>query len=260
MADYHERDLCHLTSTGGPTESRRSSIRRRTIFVTLNEDVRQSLQICLDGSNNLHKQRCYGRKLVTAWIGKAAYRGVLEASTSPLKERYAVSNDSVTNLIQPGTFDDQLTDVLRNGARALLAQAVEAEVADFLARYSDLKTSQGHRRIVRHGYLPGARLWPGSVQLLCVSRAFAIAKFPPPIQVASASRLRSFRLMCGARSRGGFVAVPLPEWHLNGWLLRGTSELSHDRSKNVSAVFSGRLIVFTCFCLRLLDNESRHRG
>jgi hypothetical protein len=51
---------------------------------------------------------------------------VLEASTSPLKERYAVSNDSVTNLIQPGTFDDQLTDVLRNGARALLAQAVSA--------------------------------------------------------------------------------------------------------------------------------------
>ena len=69
-----------------------------------------------------------------------------------------MSNDSVTNLIQPGTFDDQLTDVLRNGARALLAQAVEAEVADFLARYSDLKTSQGHRRIVCHGYLPGARL------------------------------------------------------------------------------------------------------
>ena len=55
-----------------------------------------------------------------------------------------MSNDSVTKLIQPGTFDDQLTDVLRKGARALLAQAVEAEVADFLGRYSDLKTSQGH--------------------------------------------------------------------------------------------------------------------
>ena len=64
-----------------------------------------------------------------------------------------MSNDSVTKLIQPGTFDDQLTDVLRNGARALLAQAVEAEVADFLGRYSDLKTSQGHRRVVRHGHL-----------------------------------------------------------------------------------------------------------
>jgi hypothetical protein len=56
-----------------------------------------------------------------------------------------VSNDTVTKLIQPGTFDDQLTDVLRNGAHALLAQAIEAEVADFLGRYADLKTSQGHR-------------------------------------------------------------------------------------------------------------------
>ena len=43
--------------------------------------------------------------------------GVLDASTSPLKERYAVSNDSVTKLIQPGTFDDQLTDVLRDPIR-----------------------------------------------------------------------------------------------------------------------------------------------
>ena len=43
-------------------------------------------------------------------------------------------NDTVIKLIQPGTFNDQLTDVLRNGARALLAQAVEAEVADFSAR------------------------------------------------------------------------------------------------------------------------------
>jgi transposase-like protein len=87
--------------------------------------------------------------------------GVLDASTSPLQERYAVSNDSVTKLIQPGTFDDQLTDVLRNGARALLAQAVEAEVADFLGRYADLKTSQGHRRIVRHGHLPEREVMTG---------------------------------------------------------------------------------------------------
>ncbi|MGY4327427.1 hypothetical protein ACVWWG_001844 [Bradyrhizobium sp. LB7.2] len=43
-----------------------------------------------------------------------------------------MSNDNVIHLIQPGIFDDQLTEVLRNGARALLAQAVEAEVADFL--------------------------------------------------------------------------------------------------------------------------------
>ena len=34
-------------------------------------------------------------------------------------------------LSQPGTFSDPLTQVLRNGARAVLAQAVEAEVAAF---------------------------------------------------------------------------------------------------------------------------------
>ncbi|GAH15120.1 unnamed protein product, partial [marine sediment metagenome] len=38
-----------------------------------------------------------------------------------------MSNDNVTKLIQPGAFDDPLTEVLRNGARTLLAQAVEAE-------------------------------------------------------------------------------------------------------------------------------------
>jgi hypothetical protein len=57
----------------------------------------------------------------------------LDASTSPPKERYAVPKDNVIKLIQPGVFDDQLTEVLGNGARALLARAVEAEVADFLA-------------------------------------------------------------------------------------------------------------------------------
>jgi putative transposase len=79
---------------------------------------------------------------------------VPEASTSPSKERYAVSNDNVSKLIQPGAFDDQLTEILRQGARTLLAQAVEAEVADFLAKHADLKTEDGGRRVVRHGHLP----------------------------------------------------------------------------------------------------------
>jgi len=87
--------------------------------------------------------------------------GVFEASTSPSKERYAVSNDTVIKLIQTGTFNDQLTDVLRNGARALLAQAVEAEVADFLGTHADLKTEDGHRRVVRHGHLPEREVMTG---------------------------------------------------------------------------------------------------
>jgi putative transposase len=59
--------------------------------------------------------------------------GVLDASTSPPKERYAVFNDNVTKLIQPGEFDDQLTEILRNGARALLAEAVRPRSRTFSA-------------------------------------------------------------------------------------------------------------------------------
>lgn len=40
--------------------------------------------------------------------------------------------DNVIALSQPGTFTDLLSEVLRNGAQALLAKAVEAEAADFL--------------------------------------------------------------------------------------------------------------------------------
>jgi transposase-like protein len=59
----------------------------------------------------------------------------------------------VVKLLQPGLFADPLTEVLRNGARALLAQAVEAELAEFLAKHIDLKTASGLGRVVRHGHL-----------------------------------------------------------------------------------------------------------
>jgi len=72
-----------------------------------------------------------------------------------------VSNDNVTRLIQPGFFDDQLTEILRHGARALLAKAVEAEVADFLGKHADLKTQDGHQRVVRHGHLPEREVMTG---------------------------------------------------------------------------------------------------
>jgi putative transposase len=87
--------------------------------------------------------------------------GVLDASTSPPKERYAVPDDNVFKLIQPGCFDDQLTEILRQGARTLLAQAVEAEVADFLAKHADLKTEDGRQRVVGHGHLPEREVLTG---------------------------------------------------------------------------------------------------
>src|ERR1700759_1828587 len=92
---------------------------------------------------------------------KAAYRGGVRASTSPAKEGYAVSDANVVKLLQPGSFADPLTEVLRNGARALLAQAVEAEVAEFLAKHVDLKTATGLSRVVRHGHLPEREVMTG---------------------------------------------------------------------------------------------------
>ena len=69
--------------------------------------------------------------------------------------------DNVVQLIQPGTIEDQLTEVLRCGARALLAQAVEAEVASFLAKHADLRTEHGRVRVVRHGHLPEREVMTG---------------------------------------------------------------------------------------------------
>ena len=65
-----------------------------------------------------------------------------------------MSDSNVIKFAQPGAFTDSLTEILRKGARVLLTQAVEAEVAEFLAKHADLKTETGQQRVVRHGHLP----------------------------------------------------------------------------------------------------------
>src|SRR3954465_326284 len=60
--------------------------------------------------------------------------------------------DNVVKLIQPAAFPAPLTEVLREGARALLAQAVEAEVTAFLSGHADRQTGDGRQRLVRHGH------------------------------------------------------------------------------------------------------------
>ena len=72
-----------------------------------------------------------------------------------------MTDSNVIKLAQPGTFTNSLTEILRNGACALLTQAIETEVADFLGRYADLKTEAGHQRVVRHGHLPEREIMTG---------------------------------------------------------------------------------------------------
>jgi putative transposase len=68
-----------------------------------------------------------------------------------------VTDTNVFQLSQPGTFADPLTEVLRNGARALLAQAVEAEVGALLSVHADKLTDDGHQRLCGTGICPSAR-------------------------------------------------------------------------------------------------------
>src|SRR5215217_1786723 len=72
-----------------------------------------------------------------------------------------MTQDNVVKLIQPGAFSDPLTEVLREGARALLAQAVEAEVAAFLSGHADKHTEDGRQRLVRHGHRPERAIMTG---------------------------------------------------------------------------------------------------
>jgi putative transposase len=72
-----------------------------------------------------------------------------------------LGDTNVFQLCQPGSFADPLTEVLRNGARALLMQAVEAEVAALLSSHADKLTDDGRQRLVRHGHLPEREIMTG---------------------------------------------------------------------------------------------------
>jgi transposase-like protein len=56
---------------------------------------------------------------------------------------------------------DALDELLREGARRLLASAIEAEVESYLAQTADLRDEKGHRLVVRNGYLPERKIQTG---------------------------------------------------------------------------------------------------
>ena len=72
---------------------------------------------------------------------------------------FALKNPAVPNEVR-----DALTEVLREGARTLLAQAIEAEVAEFLAGHADQRDAAGRARLVRNGHCLRARSRPASVR------------------------------------------------------------------------------------------------
>ena len=72
-----------------------------------------------------------------------------------------IETTNVLPFRQPSAVDDPLTDILRAGARELLARAIEIEVDAFLAGTSDLTLPDGRARLVRHGYGPARQIQTG---------------------------------------------------------------------------------------------------
>ena len=66
-----------------------------------------------------------------------------------------MSKSNLHALSQPEvTTNDPLHELIRQGARDLIAQAVEAELDSLLRQYKDIKAPDGRKAVVRNGHLP----------------------------------------------------------------------------------------------------------
>ena len=70
--------------------------------------------------------------------------------------------NTITQLPDPSGFSsDPFTDVLRDGARKLIEQAIHAELATLMNAFSKEKLEDGRARLVRHGHLPEREVMTG---------------------------------------------------------------------------------------------------
>ncbi len=72
-----------------------------------------------------------------------------------------MSKDNVVAFQSPEGIEDPLTGLLRAGARRLIQQTIEAELAEQLAQYAGRVDKQGRRAVVRNGYLPEREILTG---------------------------------------------------------------------------------------------------
>jgi putative transposase len=78
-------------------------------------------------------------------------------------EEYPAMSESTTDIriVPLPTGQDVLTDLLRDGARRLLAEAIEAEVAAWIDAHAHLKGAFGRQQVVRNGHLPERTIQTG---------------------------------------------------------------------------------------------------
>src|SRR4051794_14350120 len=78
-------------------------------------------------------------------------------------EEYPAMQQSTTDIriVPVPDGQDILTEILRDGARRMLAEAVEAEVAAWIDARAHLKDQDGRRQVVRNGHLPERTIQTG---------------------------------------------------------------------------------------------------
>ncbi|MDQ2803513.1 MAG: IS256 family transposase [Pseudomonadota bacterium] len=106
-----------------------------------------------------------------------------------------MSRDStVIRLRQPDAIEDPLSELAREGARRMLAQALIAEADAFVAIWKDMKLPDGRDRVVRHGHGP--------------ERAIQTGVGPVEVRRAKVGD----RGKVGAAERIRFTSSILPKW------------------------------------------------
>ena len=68
---------------------------------------------------------------------------------------------SIIPFRQPGSVEDPLTEIAREGARRMLATALEAEIEAFVDQFAEERLPDGRQRVVRHGYGPERKIQTG---------------------------------------------------------------------------------------------------
>jgi transposase-like protein len=110
-----------------------------------------------------------------------------------------MSTDSTVLAFQhPEDVDDPLTSVLREGARRLLAEAIEAEAEAFLAAMKEERLADGRARFVRHGHGPERTIQTG-IGAVAVKRAKVRDRGPDDADGLAGERVT-------------FTSAILPKW------------------------------------------------
>ena len=130
-----------------------------------------------------------------------------------------------------------LDDIIRRGAREVIQQAIEAELAQLLEQYENVKTLSGRRTVVRNGYLP---------QREVLTAVGPVAVKVPKVRDRSGSGVKfNSTLVPPYLRRSARVQAALPWLYLKGISTGDMSEalkvLVGDDAKGLSANVVSRL-------------------